>query len=53
MGEREGLYRLNGTVEMDEAFGAGKHLANEAGEAKTKRKSLLPSNLAMKAIHSF
>lgn len=43
MRERESMYRLGGSVEMDEAFLAGRLRANVAEAAKTKRKSRLLS----------
>lgn len=41
MGERENMYHLDCSIEMDEAFLAGRLQVNGAGAAKTKRKSLL------------
>jgi len=36
MGEREGLYRLSGTVEMDEAFFGGKASGKRGGGSENK-----------------
>ena len=46
MGERENIYYLGGSVEIDEAFLGGK----AAGAAKTRQKSSLPSSWTVPTI---